>query len=173
MLYGQMFISTRQLRAIANTPNTYVTTKDEQFTRKIKSLNAKHEGYDYSSVIWQFKGHGYVLEGSSDVCIMQLFEASGHATTLMLRTYNGTLSYYRASVIVPNICNKWFQLNIIYDVEANQLEVYINRVLKFKASSQGGKFHYFKFGVYAQDDDSNYMKSLWKRIKVLKKNGKI
>ncbi|KAM7523603.1 hypothetical protein LguiA_013505 [Lonicera macranthoides] len=139
----------------------------------VRCTEIRMHGHDYSSAVWQFEGHGFVLEGMSDVCIMQLFEASGHVTTLMLRTYNGILSYYRALVIVPNICNKWFQLNIIYDVEANQLEVYINRVLKFKAPGQGGKFHYFMFGVYALDDDSNYMKSPWKGIKVPKKNEKI
>ena len=101
---------------------------------------------------------------------MQVFGASGHATTLMLRTYNGALSYYRDPVLDPDVYNKWFRLNVIYDVEARKLEVYINGVLKFKAPGRGGKFHYFKFGVYSQDDGSNYMESRWKGIKVLKKN---
>jgi hypothetical protein len=100
---------------------------------------------------------------------MQVFGASPHATTLMLRVYNGTLSYYRGPVLVPNIYDRWFQLNVIHDVDASNVTIYIDGVLKFEATGRGGKSHYFKCGVYAQNDETNYMESRWKGIKVLKK----
>ncbi|PIN26846.1 hypothetical protein CDL12_00390 [Handroanthus impetiginosus] len=117
-------------------------------------------GYNYSSGAWQFEANGYVPCGTSGVCIMQVFGSDPpHATTLMLRVYSGMLSYYRAPVIVPNIYDKWF----------NKVKVYIDGVLRYEGSGRGGASHHFKCGVYAQNDDSYYMESRWKKIRVLKK----
>ncbi|KAJ9177754.1 hypothetical protein P3X46_012933 [Hevea brasiliensis] len=126
-------------------------------------------GYDYSSGVWQFEAHGYVPNGTSGVCIMQVFGASPHATTPMLRVYNGSLSYYRAPVIVPCIYNRWFKLNVIHDVDGSSVKVYIDGILTYEAPGRGGTSHYFKCGVYAQNDDSYYMESRWKGIKIFKK----
>ncbi|KAK6922877.1 Alginate lyase 2 [Dillenia turbinata] len=128
------------------------------------------QGYNYSSGVWQFEGYGYVPNGTSGVCIMQVFGATPpRATTLMLRVYNGSLSYYRTPVLVPNIYDKWFRLNVIHDVDAAKVEVYIDGDLKFEAGGHGGTSHSLKCGVYAQDDDSYYMESRWRDIKVLRK----
>ncbi|KAK6125739.1 hypothetical protein DH2020_040513 [Rehmannia glutinosa] len=127
-------------------------------------------GYDYSSGVWQFEAYGYVPCGTTGVCVMQVFGSDPpHATTLMLRVYNGTLSYYQAPVIVPNIYDRWFKLNVIHDVEASRVKVYIDGVLKFEALGRGGHSHYFKCGVYAQNNSSYYMESRWKNIRLLKK----
>ncbi|PIN26894.1 hypothetical protein CDL12_00343 [Handroanthus impetiginosus] len=129
-------------------------------------------GYDYSSGIWQFEAYGYVPHGTSGVCIMQIFGADPpNATTLMLRVYNGTLSYYRAPVILPNIYDKWFKLNVIHDVEKSKIKVYIDGVRRYEGSGRGGAYHYFKCGVYAQNDYSYCMESRWKNIRILKKSG--
>ncbi|XP_077240075.1 citrate-binding protein-like [Tasmannia lanceolata] len=126
-------------------------------------------GYDYSSGVWQFEGYGYVPNGTSGVCIMQLFGASGQSTTLAMVVYNGTLSYYLSSVLVPHIYDQWFRLNVIHDVGAGKVTVFINGVLKLEANDHGGSSHYFKCGVYSQRTPSYYMESRWKGIKVLKK----
>ncbi|KAK9950001.1 hypothetical protein M0R45_005508 [Rubus argutus] len=127
-------------------------------------------GYDYSSGVWQFEGYGYVPSGTANVTIMQVFGASPHATTLMLIVgSNGTLTYYRTAVLDPYIYDRWFRVNVIHDVYASHLKVYIDGVLKFEAPGRGGTFHYFKCGVYSQPDGSYYMESRWKGIKVLKK----
>ncbi|KAK3000305.1 hypothetical protein RJ639_022518, partial [Escallonia herrerae] len=127
-------------------------------------------GYNYSSGVWQFEGYGYVPQGTSGVCIMQVFGANApHATTLMLRVYNESLTYYRGPVLVPNIDNRWFRINVIHDVNASKVNVFIDGVLKYEAPGQGGTFYYFKCGVYAQNNDSDYMESRWKDIKVFKK----
>ncbi|XP_074372058.1 citrate-binding protein-like [Apium graveolens] len=128
------------------------------------------QGYDFSSGVWQFEGHGYVPKVTSGASIMQIFGGSPHATTLMLWTYDGTLAYYRNPVLVRNIYSRWFRLNVIYDVDANKVQVYIDGDLKLETTGRGGISHFFKFGVYAQDDDSHYMESRWKNIKVLNKN---
>ncbi|KAG6657386.1 hypothetical protein CIPAW_04G087300 [Carya illinoinensis] len=122
-------------------------------------------GYDYSSGVWQFEAYGYVPCGTSGVCVMQVFGSSPrpHATTLMVRVYNDSPSYYRAPVLVPNIYDTWFRLTVIHDVEASNV----------KAPGRGGKSHYFKctWSLCTEHDGSNsyYMESRCKEIKVLKK----
>ncbi|XP_015891004.3 citrate-binding protein isoform X1 [Ziziphus jujuba] len=129
-------------------------------------------GFDYSSGVWQFEGYGYIPYGTSGVCVMQVFGSSPpHATTLMLRTYNGTLTYYRSPVLVPHIYDRWFKFNVIHDVDNSTVKVYIDGILTYQAPGRGGTSHYFKCGVYAQDNSSYYMESRWKGIKVFKKPG--
>ncbi|KAM3359901.1 hypothetical protein P3S68_019612 [Capsicum galapagoense] len=92
---------------------------------------------------------------------MQVFGASPSATTLM-RVYNENLYCYREKVIESNIYKRWFRLNVIHDVRASKLKVYINGVLKHEASGRGGDHHYFMFGVYGQDNESDRMESRWR-----------
>ncbi|CAL1354368.1 unnamed protein product [Linum trigynum] len=127
-------------------------------------------GYDYSSGVWQFEGQGYVPRGTSGVCVMQVFGAGtgGHASTVAIRVYDGALAAYR-STIVPDIYDRWFRLNVIHDVEAREVVVYVDRVLVYQGGDHGGSSHYFKFGVYAQDGASDYMESRWKGIKIFNK----
>ncbi|KAF8012006.1 hypothetical protein BT93_I0204 [Corymbia citriodora subsp. variegata] len=120
--------------------------------------------------VWQFEGYGYVPAGTSGVCIMQVFGASPHATTLMLRVYNGSLMYYRSQVLVDEIYDRWFRLNVIHDVDGSKVKVYIDGYPKLEVDGRGGTSHAFKCGVYAQDDDSFYMESRWKGLRVLKKS---
>ncbi|CAL1386214.1 unnamed protein product [Linum trigynum] len=77
-------------------------------------------GYNYTSGVWQFEGYGYVPKGTSGVCIMQVLGASPppHASTAMVRVYDGNLTHYRKNVLAENIYDKWFRLNVIHDVES-------------------------------------------------------
>ncbi|KAJ1429720.1 hypothetical protein SESBI_08122 [Sesbania bispinosa] len=70
--------------------------------------------------------------------------APPRATTLMLRTYIGSLSYYRDPVLVPNIWDRWFRLNVIHDIDATYVKIYIDGVLVHEAPGRGGASHYFK-----------------------------
>ncbi|XP_058081983.1 citrate-binding protein-like [Magnolia sinica] len=126
-------------------------------------------GYSYSSGVWQFEGYGFVPNGTTGVCIMQVFGASTRNTTAMMRVYNGSLTYYRTPIIVPYIYDRWFRLNVIHDVGAKKVSIFIDGVLKLTVDDHGGASHYFKCGVYEQNDPSYYMESRWKDIKVLKK----
>lgn len=53
--------------------------------------------------------------------------------------------------------NAWFQVNVIHDVIASVVSVYIDRKLKLNVLDHGGVFHYFKCGVYAQNYSSYFM----------------
>ncbi|XP_055822595.1 citrate-binding protein-like [Solanum dulcamara] len=148
----------------------FKTDKTHTTTSQIKPrCEIRITGHDYSSGIWQFEANGYVPSGSSGVSIMQVFGASPSATTLVLRVYDGNLHYYREKVIESNIYNRWFRLNVIHDVGASKSKVYINGILKHETLGRGGDNHYFKFGVYAQDNESDRMESRWRGIKLFKK----
>lgn len=127
------------------------------------------QGYDYTSGIWQFEGYGYVPSGTSGVCIMQVFGGSSTATTSQLRVYDGSLTYYRSPVLSANIYNRWFRVNAIHDVGANNVKIYIDGGLKYNGDGRGAGTHYFKIGVYVQNDPSGYMESRWRDMKVFKK----
>ncbi|XP_062203048.1 citrate-binding protein-like [Phragmites australis] len=127
-------------------------------------------GYDYSSWVWQFEGYGYVPSGTTGVSIMQVFGAGESATTLMLHVYDGALRYYDRQVVEDGIYDRWFRLNVVHDVDASALAVFIDGVERLRAPGRGGDSHYFKFGVYAQDHDSGCMESRWKDIKILRKD---
>ncbi|KAI4374178.1 hypothetical protein MLD38_012202 [Melastoma candidum] len=126
-------------------------------------------GYDYSSGVWQFEGHGYVPKGTTGVAVMQVFGAAGHATTAMIRVYNGSLYYYRHNLLSPDIYDRWFKLNVIHDVEVSRVEIYVDNELKLTTRGQSGKNHFFKCGVYTQDDASRYLESRWKEIRILRR----
>lgn len=76
----------------------------------------------------------------------------------------------RSQVLVKNIYYKWFKLNVIRDVDASNVKIYMDDQLRYEVPGHGGPSHYFKLGVYAQDDSSHCMESRWKDVKVLKKN---
>ena len=99
---------------------------------------------------------------------MQIFGAKSHATTTMLKVYNPSLYYYAKPVLLSNVYNKWFRLNVIHDVESNKVKVYIDQVLKYDGPGRGGRSHYFKCGVYSMNDGSFHMESHWKDIKIFR-----
>ncbi|KAE8706917.1 putative Citrate-binding protein precursor [Hibiscus syriacus] len=112
----------------------------------------------------------YIPSGTTATSVMQVFGGSFRATTIILRVYQGSLTVYRSPVLLSNMYNRWFKVNVIHDVGASNVKVYIDGVLRYEGFGAGGSYHYFKFGVYAEDGASNYMESRWRRIRVLRKN---
>ncbi|XP_024975752.1 citrate-binding protein-like [Cynara cardunculus var. scolymus] len=128
-------------------------------------------GYDYASGVWQFEGYGYVPRETTGVCVMQVFGSNPpHATNTMLIVKDTSLYYYRRTVILSNLYNKWFRLNVIHDVDRNTVKVYIDGVLKYDGAGRRGKSHYFKCGLYSQKDGSSYMESRWRDIRIFKRH---
>ncbi|XP_048539384.1 citrate-binding protein-like [Triticum urartu] len=119
---------------------------------------------------WQFEAYGYVPSGTTGVCIMQVFGAGEAASTLMLHVYDGALRYYNRQLVEDAIYDRWFRLNVVHDVDASTLTVYIDGEQKLHVQGRGGHSHYFKFGVYGQRQESSRMESRWKDVKILKKD---
>ncbi|KAL5776615.1 hypothetical protein ACOSP7_009541 [Xanthoceras sorbifolium] len=132
--------------------------KTDTTTRPRTEVRIK--GYDYSSGVWQFEGYAFVPKGTSGVTIMQIHGARKGATTLQLRIYGGDMRYYKFDLIDTNLYDKWFRVNVIHDVDAGNLTVFIDGVKKFVKNDQGPGDLYFKCGVYAAPrNSSNYMES--------------
>jgi hypothetical protein len=110
--------------------------------------------------VWQFEGDMYVPSGTSGASVMQIFGAATHATTLMLHVYEGRLTY-----------DRWIHLNVIHDVAAGHVTVFVDGERRLVAPGQGGKEHYFKFGVYKQShhQPSHRMESHWRNIAIYTK----
>uniref|UniRef100_A0A0E0BPG8 Alginate lyase 2 domain-containing protein n=1 Tax=Oryza glumipatula TaxID=40148 RepID=A0A0E0BPG8_9ORYZ len=130
-------------------------------------------GHDYSSGVWQFEGYGYVPSGTSGVSVMQIHNEEGaeHATILMLHVYDGVLRFYDGPAIESNIYDRWFRLNVVHDVKASTVVVYIDGKQKFSTNVIPSESYYFKFGVYMQHRDwSNCMESQWTNVTVYTKS---
>ena len=131
-----------------------------------------HQGHDYSSGVWQFEGYGYVPTGTSGASVMQIHneDAGAKATTLMLHVYNGTLQYYSGEVVEDGIYDRWFRLNVVHDVGASTVAVYVDGAPRLAVDVTPSASHYFKFGVYMQHHDvSPLMESRWRNITVYTK----
>jgi hypothetical protein len=132
------------------------------------------QGHDYSSGVWQFEGYGYVPSGTSGVSVMQILNERGaaHATVLMLHVYDGVLCFYSGTPIEAGIYDRWFRLNVVHDVGASTVTVYVDGRRKFGASViPSGDSHYFKFGVYMQHhDQSSCMESRWTNVTLYTKH---
>lgn len=108
--------------------------------------------------------------GTTGVIIMQVFGAADEATTLQLRNINGDLMYYNKNVVVSNVYNKWVRVNVIHNVGAKKVTIFVDGVQKLVMDDHGPDTHYFKYGAYAAlTGSSNYMESRWKGIKIFKK----
>ena len=120
--------------------------------------------------MWQFEGYGYVPSGTTGVSVMQVFGAGESSTTLMLHVYGGALRYYDRQVVEDGIYDRWFRLNVVHDVDASSLTVFVDGVERLRAPGRGVDSHYFKFGVYAQNHASSCMESRWKDIRIFRKD---
>lgn len=151
----------------------WVYTNDKPFMQDSLTrprTEMRISGYDYTSGVWQFEGNFFVPQGSTGVIIMQVFGAATEATTLQLRIIDGDLKYYNKNVVAANVYNKWVRLNVIHNVGAAKVTIFIDGIQKLEMNDHGRDTHYLKYGAYAAlTGSSNYMESRWKGIKVFNK----
>ena len=123
--------------------------------------------------MWQFEGYGYVPSGTSGVSVMQIHneEGAAHSTVLMLHVYDGVLRFYSGAAIEPDIYDRWFRLNVMHDVGASTVAVYVDGEHKFSTRVTPSESYYFKFGVYMQHHDrSSCMESRWTNVTLYTKH---
>ncbi|GLJ48400.1 hypothetical protein SUGI_1021700 [Cryptomeria japonica] len=123
-------------------------------------------GYDYTEGVWQFEGEMYVPQGTSGVCVMQVFGAVKHATSLMLLVSNGNLRHYNDQVVASEIYDRWIHLNVIHNADEGKLYMFVDGMEKAVANDGGHAKHYFKCGVYTNNNASSCMESRWKNIRI-------
>ncbi|EES09339.1 citrate-binding protein [Sorghum bicolor] len=148
-----------------------------------KPINSTRPGYPrteikvdkvYSSGVWQFEGDVYVPWGTSGASVMQIFGANKpHASTVMLPVYDGKLTYYHnvTKVLADRVYDRWMRLNVVHDVAAGNVAVFVDGERRLDVRGHGGKEHYFKFGVYTQGlhNHSHRMEAHWKNVAIYTK----
>ncbi|KAK4722227.1 hypothetical protein R3W88_012460 [Solanum pinnatisectum] len=114
------------------------------------------QGLDYWSGIWQFEGSVFVPNGTSGSTIVQIHGASHGNTTIILRIYDGDMSYYNGHIFATGLCDKWFKVNLIHDVDGGKVAVFIDGKQIFETKDKGPGDLHFKCGVYAAPDNISY-----------------
>jgi hypothetical protein len=141
------------------------------------------QGNDYDTVDQhQFEADFYVPSGTDSTCIMQIFGGNTSSTALQLRVYKGNLYRYTVStsnLVLANCFNQWHHLNVTHNAApaSDAINIYIDNAFKLNCVGRGyptspttsNSPHYFKCGVYNQDNfpivsDTNRVK--YKNIKV-------
>jgi hypothetical protein len=125
---------------------------------------------NYKSGSHMFEADVFVPTGTSGVSIMQIFGGSdGHASSLQLRVYDGDLMRYRSDTVKSNIYDHWFHLNVAHDADTHKIAIFIDGAPVLSTKDLGGSSHYFKCGVYTQEDASDKMEVQFKNIKIYSK----
>ncbi|CAL4904050.1 unnamed protein product [Urochloa decumbens] len=134
---------------------------------KVQLGDGDFQGHEYSSGVWQFEGYGYVPSGTSGVSVMQIHNPEGdaHGTVLMLHVYDGVLRFYSGAAVEDGMYDRWFRLNVVHDVGASTVAVYVDGKKRFSTRVIPSSSYYFKFGVYMQHhDQSACMESRWTNV---------
>ncbi|GLJ30113.1 hypothetical protein SUGI_0595570 [Cryptomeria japonica] len=138
-------------------------------------MRLQAKGGDYTSGVWQFEGDMYVPSGSTGVAVMQVMGGvNGGSAALQIRVYDGALKQYGSTAPTPfgpaNVYNWWIHVNVIHDADKKHIQVYFDGKLSLDAPNPGTGSHYFKCGVYEQNNPSQRMESRWRNIKIWKRN---
>jgi len=89
---------------------------------------------------------------------------------MMLHVYDGTLRYYSGEAVEDGIYDRWFRLNVVHDVGASTVAVYVDGAPRLAVAVAPSASHYFKFGVYVQHHDvSPCVESRWRNVTVYTK----
>jgi hypothetical protein len=110
---------------------------------------------DYKSGNHQFEADVYVVSGTTDSCVMQVFGGVTHATSIMLKAFpdnGGSVKRYDGPEVVKGMAyDRWWHLNVIHQANAGgigQIKVYADGQLIGTFDDRGNATHYFKCGVY-------------------------
>jgi len=122
--------------------------------------------------VWQLEGYGYVPSGTFGMSVMQIHDGKGtaHSTVLMLHVYDSVLRFYSGTAIEAGIYDHWFRLNVVHDLGASTVTVYIDGRRKYDASVIPSDSFYFKFGVMQHHDQSGCMESRWTNVTLYTKH---
>ena len=129
---------------------------------------------DYTSGAHQFEADMMVPAGTDNVTIMQIHTGDAQSSefgpvAIMLQVHGGSLHNGNKAVLLPSIYGKWFHLNVIHDLGAGTLEVYINDKLVSSGHPKSAGDFYFKCGCYEAGAGSHEMQVYIKNLKLWSK----
>jgi len=153
-------------------PSVYYTNAagSESFGLTTSGSNRAEHDTDshYNSGSRQFQGDLQIFSGISDQSTVQIFNAPASGPILMLKAYgsnNGKLEKQGGSVVVAQNCfGQTERVNIIHDLNANTLTLYINGSQVWSGGGGlGGSFN-FKYGLYGSFNASTH--TVWSNVQM-------
>jgi MYXO-CTERM domain-containing protein len=118
----------------------------------------------------QFEGIVQIYPGVNHQFIVQNFNAAGSGPIMALSAFSrdgGVIIKQGGSVeVARNAFGRDIRVNIIHDLDANTLAVYIDGLRAWAgAGGQGGGGFNFKYGSYGSLNGSTSAKARWKNVK--------
>jgi MYXO-CTERM domain-containing protein len=119
----------------------------------------------------QFEGIVQIYPGVNHQFIVQNFNAAGSGPIMALSAFsrdNGVIIKQGGSVeVARNAFGRDIRVNIIHDLDANTLAVYIDGVPAWQgAGGAGGGGFNFKYGSYGSLNGSTSAKARWKNVQL-------
>ena len=152
-------------------PSVYYTGSGSTETFGLTTSGSNRVEHDsnshYSSGSRQFEGYLQIFSGISEQSCVQIFDGTASGPILMIKGYgasNGTLRKQGGSVTLATDCfGKTFRVNIIHDLNADTLSVYLDGTQLWTGSGGvGGSFN-VKYGLYGTFNAST--KTIWSNVK--------
>ena len=82
-------------------------------------------------------------------------------------------TYYHdlTKVVADRVYDRWIRLNVVHDVAAGNVTVFVGGERRLEVQGHGGKEHYFNFGVYTKGlhKHSHRMEAHWKNVTIYTK----
>ncbi len=152
----------------------WVYNQDKPFAEGNKTLPRSELRFmpDYTNGIRQFEADMMVPSNVDNVTIMQIHtsnadEAQFGPVAFMFQVHQGAMHQgNKPAILLPDVYGKWFHLNVVHDLAAHRVSVYINRVLAGQYRDPHANGYYFKCGVYMCRHGSPEMQVYIKNIRL-------
>jgi len=114
---------------------------------------------DYLTGEHMFDADVYIVRGTTDACVMQIWGSGLSATTMMIHVrQGGRLECGGGVTLKEDAYDKWFNLKVMHNpAGAGEVKIYIDNILAGTRPGRGfrkdGGGFYFKCGVYGLKGD--------------------
>ena len=106
---------------------------------------------NYTSGNRMWDGDIYLVGGTNEATVQQVFGGSSSATASQIRGFtasSGTLKRYGSNTLVTGINNVWVNVKVAHDANNGTVRHYVRNSLVRTDPDRGNATHYFKNGVY-------------------------
>jgi alginate lyase len=149
--------------AATNTHSFWVLRGDKPHLPPPNTTAARSElrmRNDYTSGTHQFEADVFVVSGTNDSSVMQIFGGITHATSIMFKAFpdgGGAVKRYDGPEVVKAMAyDRWWHLNVIHEANGSgigKIKVYADGEFIGTFDDRGNATHYFKCGVYGPTSD--------------------
>jgi hypothetical protein len=123
---------------------------------------------DYSSGRRMWDGDIYLVSGTNEATVQQVFGGVTSSTSSQIRGFTengGTLKRYGSNTLVTGINNTWVNVKVAHDTGTNTIRHYVRNVLVRSDPDRGDTTYYFKNGVYVGTGSSTRSECRFRNLK--------